>query len=402
MRSPRTAALVPLAALAFCAAAVVNALRKGGDFQWFVEAGRRTLAGLPLYAGSSAGYGVIGPPFQGVFFVPFAALDAWSPVAARLAWCAASLVFLYWGIRCWALALTPSATKVSFGSRAVVLPLLALVFPLLTNFEHQNLNPLLLFLLGAAALTAARSRRGEAWCGALVAVAAALKAFPALLVVHLAYRRSWRGAASAVAAGLALTLLPMAWCGPAAYLDQITTWLGFSGSGWPTRANNQSLVAAVDRMLLGPHAMSSGRPLTALLAGALAAALLALFAFTSARADRSALPRELALVTLLAVLFSPIAWDHYWVLLFPAYFLAYAVSEGRPWARRAVWLAAVLTSALTPFTLGRRLFAVVREWSPQTLAALVVFGILCWAAGRGIEAPRAPGVSGPERTRTTP
>lgn len=51
-----------------------NALHKGGDFTVSLEAGRRFLDATPLYEGSSPGAGVTGPPFQGVWFAPFAAL----------------------------------------------------------------------------------------------------------------------------------------------------------------------------------------------------------------------------------------------------------------------------------------------------------------------------------------
>src|SRR5262249_1752221 len=95
-------ALALLAAIGFCVANSVNALRKGGDFQAFLVAGRRMMAGAPLYTGSSVGEGVTWPPFLGLFFVPFAALDASSAVAARLAWYLFGLVCLACGLRFWA------------------------------------------------------------------------------------------------------------------------------------------------------------------------------------------------------------------------------------------------------------------------------------------------------------
>ena len=92
--------------------------------------------------------------------------------------------------------------------------------------------------------------------------------------------------------------------------------------------------------------------------------------------DGGVIARELAIVTGLAVLLSPVAWDHYWVLLFPAFLVANEETRGRPRARAVFWIAAFLSTALTPVTLGREIFLSVRERSPQTLAALVILVLL--------------------------
>ncbi len=50
----------------------MNAVRKGGDFDVLVQAGRRVLAASPLHAENRPGTGVTWPPFEGVFMLPFA------------------------------------------------------------------------------------------------------------------------------------------------------------------------------------------------------------------------------------------------------------------------------------------------------------------------------------------
>src|SRR5262245_39889650 len=65
---------------------------KGGDADVFFEGGRRLLHGQSLYEGSSAAAGFIGPPFQAVFFAPFAAIDAVNRQLARLLWYAVNLI----------------------------------------------------------------------------------------------------------------------------------------------------------------------------------------------------------------------------------------------------------------------------------------------------------------------
>src|SRR5262249_15506255 len=102
---------------------------------------------------------------------------------------------------------------------------------------------------------------------------------------------------------------------------------------------------------------------------------------------------------LLAVLLSPIAWEHYWVLLFPAFFVAYAETAPRPRLRAVLWTAAVLTSVLTPMTLGRRVFDEVRERSPMTAAALMVFGVTAGTTKRTTPSPR-PDCRRPTAART--
>src|SRR5262249_43645441 len=116
---------------------------------------------------------------------------------------------------------------------------------------------------------------------------------------------------------------------------------------------------------------------TAVVAAALALALLATFVVATwgARSRADDVPRELAMITLLAVLLSPIAWEHYWVLLFPAFFVSYAESAPRPRLRAVLWTAAVLTSVLTPMTLGRRVFAEgIARYAPTAVALRVVGG----------------------------
>lgn len=358
--------------VAFGLANAVNAVRKGGDFQVYLETGRRLFAAAPLYDGSSPGLGVTGTPLLASLFIPLALLDAQSPLAARLAWHVAGLFFLWFGVKYWARSIDTAGSLARVG-----VPLLCVIFPLQTNFEHQNLNPLLLFLLGYAALAFSRDR--HAIGGIAIGTAAALKVFPALVIVYLAYRRLWTAVAAAMGAGVLLTLFPMLRYGHGA-AEQFTAWWGISSGGWPTRSQNQSLVAAVDRAVTGfgePHVTLSDNPLTPIVTALLAVALLIAFVIATRRSRPTAtISREIATVTVLAVLLSPIAWDHYWVLVFPAFLVACTDTAGGRWSRVPVWIAGLLTSALTPLTLGRPLFDAVRERSPQTAAGLILFVVL--------------------------
>lgn len=385
--------LLILSVVGFAAANLVNALHKGGDFQVFVESGRRVLERLPLYEGSGAGVGVVGPPFQGVFFTPFAMLASVGMPLARVAWYAVGLGSLAAGVALWSAALDrrhrpdPAAgvrlfDPVRLSSWPVLLPLIAILFPAQTNFEHQNMNPLLLACLGGAAY-ALRTRR-ETWAGAFIGAATALKAYPGLVALSFIHRRAWRGLAAAVGTAALLSLLPALAYGPGELAALFGRWLSFSAAGgWPTVGNNQSIVAMVERFV-----GVDSRLVAPLYAGAIVA-LLAAFVW-AARPPGDAAPDDLAALTLVAVIASPIAWEHYWILMFPAFFVAYNSHryETSRWARIGFWTAVVLTSGLSRNTLGVNGFEFARTLSNSTWAALLLFA-LTLAARRGTVAGQA-------------
>ena len=359
-----------------------NALNKGGDATVFFEGGRRLLAGAPLYEGSSAADGFIGPPFQALFFAPFAAIAAVSEPAARVAWHALNLAALVAGVWCaWRVA--QIALKLQSPFPLLVAPLAAVLLPLQTNFEHQNMNALLLALIAGA--TWQLTTGAAAAAGLLIGAATALKAFPAILIVWLLARRLWTTALVAIATTIALTMMPMAVYGPSRFAELLETFARLGNSGWPVRGNNQSLIAALDRLTNGLGGegvrIASDAPIASAIfiacAAALAAAITAMIVRT--RISPATIGIEAAVVTTLGVLLSPIAWDHYWTLLFPAFLFVYAGSRPALLGRSgqwAFWTAALLTTGLSPLTLGRSGFNTAREKSVDTIAALVLFAAL--------------------------
>ena len=108
-RPSASGALAILVAVAFVGVNLVNALRKGGDFAVYLEAGRRLVEGARLYEGSAPGSGVIGPPFQALVFAPFSLIADVNLALARLAWYALNLVLLGLAIDWWRAACRPSS-----------------------------------------------------------------------------------------------------------------------------------------------------------------------------------------------------------------------------------------------------------------------------------------------------
>ncbi len=200
---------------------------------------------VPLYVETTPSNGVIGPPFQGVFFAPSGWLARVSPALAKVTWCLLNLAALAAGCWLWGLACADQLPGWSVASTPMVLAIVAIVLPAQTNFEHQNMNPLLLALCGAGAYALTRSRpiAGGVWFG----VAAALKVFPGVVLVYLLARREWRAAVAGVATAGVLTLLPAVRYGSAAF-HLVGDWLAIHRAGdWPTRLQNQSIYAAMHR-----------------------------------------------------------------------------------------------------------------------------------------------------------
>jgi glycosyl transferase family 87 len=374
------------AAIVFVVVNGANALHKGGDAEVFFEGGRRILQHRPLYEGSGAASGFIGPPMQALFFAPFATLADVSPAAAKLVWYGLNLACLAAGVGFWASLVRDHAGPGAESRRplAIILPVAATLLPIQTNFEHQNMNALLLALTGGAAWLTSRARDGRA--GALIGLATALKAFPALLIVHLASRGRWKGAGAALGTAAALTLLPAIATGPAAFAADFRRWLAISSSGWPIRNNNQSLLAAIDRFTggwreTGVRSITDAPVAFALfLMGAVALVLLGSRWLYGTRAAPS-IPTEMAAILALAVLTSPIAWDHYWVLLLPAFMFVYQAGRS-PSGRLHAWIfwtAAVLTTGISRATVGRDGWALARQLSVDTVAALLLYlGLILW------------------------
>jgi alpha-1,2-mannosyltransferase len=404
--------LLAILATAFIVVNGINALRKGGDFTVFLEAGERFVAGSPMYSGSGVGGGVVGPPFQGVFFAPFALLARVDSRLARIVWYAMNLVALAVAVRAWTAALGPLAAREIRWKRwrpeplgPVAVALLAVLFPLQTNFEHQNMNVLLLALIGAAAWAIARKDDGTA--GVAIGVATALKVFPGLLLAYLIVRGRWRATvAGAVTAG-ALTLLPALQYGVEGMASEIRDWLTISGGGgWPVRGNNQSLFAMLarasgpDGMFAAGHLLAADHPRIHLVWMAMALGLVALILSATGPwrvRDERATPAGIVAMLALAVLLSPIAWDHYWVLMFPAFLFLALSWEGVPWTRGVFWTALILTSGFSRATVGVHGLTVARSLSVFTWSGILLLGATLLLQQR---VTRGPGPDEPAARRT--
>jgi hypothetical protein len=188
-------------------------------------------------------------PFSLLPVLPFSSLPA---LAAKHYWLIINLALLF--LTGWLLSRMTTLDP----RRIAILTFLAII-PLRANFLYGQEHVLLLFLLTVAVW--AYLKRWSATSGAILAVAGALKIYPALFVFFFARKRQWRAALALVAGSLALWLLSIALFG----FETIRIYL-LEVLPWPLRGEGQdpysvawnSLTALLHRLFiaepeLNPH-----------------------------------------------------------------------------------------------------------------------------------------------------
>jgi alpha-1,2-mannosyltransferase len=360
---------------------LVNAIRKGGDFDAYFDAGWRLLVDEPLYEGSAIASGFVGPPAQALLFAPFVMFAPLGPRAAHVAWYVVNVILLWYALSTWISVMR----RGRLSSRWAILSILAVAVPLQVQFEHQNLNIVLLALVACAV---ASFRRGRAVAGGIaIGVAAAVKVYPVCLLAWLAIRGQWRAVGAGTAALYVLTLAPVLFRGVDGLEADTADWRALAGSGWPTRRANQSLIAMWGRYLLGEGpagypTLTLERPLPlAFLAAGLTAAVVVgplLLSSWRHRASRRRLIEECACVNALAVLLSPIAWEHYWVAFFPVFLALGMRARGLGLPACVFWLGLLGLTLLSRPIVGWHGARVVRAWSLMTWIGLLLCATLAY------------------------
>ena len=315
--------------LCYAAVVIPIGVHKGGDFTAELSQSERLLHGAALYD-ALPGKGLWWPPFTAFGLVPFAWVARWSVPLAKAVWAVLNV-----GCLGWSLAL---ARRWTSGWLPVALAVAAVGKPLQSNFEHLNITPILLALVMATAadLRAGRDTRAGVWIG----LAAAIKAFPALMLLFFLVTRRWRGLLAGVAVAGGLTLGAMLPYGPRGAVRAVLDWGRLSSAAATFGLTGSQSLAGFGAFF------GWSRAVVAILAVAcLVAAVVAW--------RRSAAPlRGVALASLVAVLCSPIAWLYYHTLAFPGWLAALTLEPaGRSGRRLALWGIALLTSGILTFGL---------------------------------------------------
>jgi len=401
----RLMALLAALIVAFSVAPLVNNHlgRPNKDYNLWYQTGR-------IYAHGGAIYPTDNRPFPFMYPPTAAALLAiTSVVGERL------FVVLLLGVN--AIAWTGSillSVKLATGSALRQRPLLYLLPTLLViPFVHDMFllgqpNLLLLFLmLGAFAAL----RAGREWpAGALVALAAGIKAFPVMAVVYLAYRRRWKAVASTV-----VTLAALLWALPAAFRGPEKAWSDLSV--WtrgmvlkydegqiaqrPERCysfKNQSLLAVANRLLrsipadgeskdgwqINVAALSFRTVNAAAAATGLALGLFYLVAMPLSRPrDVRAEAGETAMLLLLILVFSPFAFNYFYVwMIYPLTVLLARLLDPSDGERERQVLRGGLLAALALYSFSAVSLRSSQAYGNLLAINLLFLGLLGWTLVR--------------------
>jgi hypothetical protein len=259
--------------------------------------------------------------------------------------------------------------------------------------------------------------------GSLVALAAAIKAFPFMAIAYLVYRRFWKAtAAMVVALTLALIALPMPFRGIQGAFEDVGTWtqgmvLRYDSGSIAQRPErgfghkNQSIMALANRLLREIPADGEARDgwrvnLASLdfatvnkiiLVAALAQGLLYIGLMPrKANRNRVSSSIEYALLILLILMFSPLSFNYFYVwLLYPMTLALHLGMEapGRSAARRLLIGSVVGSISLLGLSLVESRTAA--GYGNSFFAAVVLLVALGWRLGvePGAESPIQLGLS---------
>jgi hypothetical protein len=387
--------------LAFALFEIVRATHHlvGIVFADYVRVGEAVLQGGDPYA---MGFNTWPPFFLFVEVVLALAAHALTPTVAVMLWQLLSVLATWGTLKVLArlflddgarLTFWPrGADRLAFTSAGVLIPLLLLMRILQENLQHAQVNGFLVYLV-ALAFWLFRERR-PSWGGLALALAASLKATPIAFLPYLVYKRAWREAGWTTAFLILLNVaLPVAVFGPAGAAAHWRGWwfqIGAQTGGTMTHYYNQSLLAALDRLLgTGPElknpvfyavaglSHAAVRKVFDVAAAALALGLAVVFWKNPPGVTSRAAAGEMAVALGALALVDPLAWKAHYVALLATAFYAWSAATRR--AQRALILAsAALLTVSAPALVGFKASAVLESYSIITLGALGLVAAGTW------------------------
>ena len=410
MKLPRSTVIFLIIAAVLVIGLTVSFARRPADFAGYLLVGNLALSGHDIYRDAPPGINNW-PPLFSLACIPLALIARLSVIASRVAW-----LVLNWGALAYALAASirlvygqPLALAgvtrggeagIDFASGAALLPLLLSVRWSLSNFEHLQVNIVILALV-LAGLVSHRAGR-DVRAGALIGAAAALKVMPVVFVPYFLWRRQWRPALFTTIATAGWSLLPVVVYGPQRLADQFGQWLEFFRRGHGVGAMNVSVPAMVDRIVgygMVPFTVPgsdnvapSGSSLVRLVViGALAlVTALACWWFRGRYDPRSrAAVAEWSIVLLVAAIFSPLTWKYYLVVLLLPMTLFVATwrdpsvdARFRQRLRQLTWLGFAIGMAAANLVVGDSFARRMEMSSVPAVMSLLILGTLFWYRAR--------------------
>lgn len=217
--------------------------------------------------------------------------------------------------------------------------------PLADHFAYAQAQIVILLMLVLMMRCLETRRYGVA--GLILAIAAALRAFPALFVIYFAVLRRWRVLMCTLLGLVIIGIVTVFLAGPAIVEGFVAATISRSGENATIHPYDVSLSAWITRLFWYTfgYALSPAMNLVRLAVVACAEAavlILALRATTRARFDQDRDGRAYMIWVVTAVMLSPVAWIHYMVLLVLPFIKIASVANQGQCSSRAVW--AMVTS----------------------------------------------------------
>ena len=393
-----------LIALVFCAAFPLANLYLGKgikDYELWHEVGQRVLQGEQIYPPGNTKFDFIYPPAPALLLAPLSLLgQAGVMIFLLLLNAVAWLACIF---------LAPRLAQGNWQRPPLLLYFLPNLFVaayVFSNFLAGQPNLLLLALMLGAFV--ALQRKWNKTAGALIGLASAIKAFPLIALIYLLYRRFWTAAASLVLTlAFFLILLPAPFRGFGQARYDLQRWcqgmlFKYDDKGVAQRPGrsyswrNQSVFGVANRLLRHVDADDQNKPHLARYANVadlgfatvnriiLAFALALGFAFIAVipardrRTDESD-AIEFALLILLMLIFSPLAW---FGSLFVWLLLPFTVIVQRLLQRPDRSLGAFVFSALALLALGLPWQKTAQLYGSTFFATLLLFLGLATALAR--------------------
>ena len=235
------------------------------DYELWYDTGRHVLAGDEIFFLRSGKYDFMYPPTCALFLAGASLLGQAGFILLLVA---VNSVAWFCSIRLAAI-LAGGQSHVRNAWLYLIPSLLLIVY--IWSSYHLGQPHLVLLALMLGAFAALRAKR-EISAGALIAVAAAIKAFPVIAIIYLVYRRYWKAAASLIVTlAFLLLILPAPFRGFERAWRDLEKWsvgmLKYDAAGVAQRPmrsyswKNQSLVGVANRLLRhidsdaapGPH-----------------------------------------------------------------------------------------------------------------------------------------------------
>lgn len=395
-----------LVCVAFSLPALLNSQRtppKNKDYDIWFEVGRRVVEGKGLYSQITVHqYDYMYPPTLAVFlFAPMTMLGYTAFVSIfaagnAIAWYASFQI----GYRLFAGSATRQPAPV------FLLPFLASAVFVYDTFLLGQVNVIMLLLM---LVMFQKLRAGRPWqAGGALALATAMKAFPLTAVAYLIYRRHWKAAAATVAGlVLILVILPAPIRGFERNADELVGWYRAmladqSGSSLAQRSDigftykNQSLIAVVHRLTrtlpagdydnvpfyVNVFDMTSRQShLTAMaLIGTLSLLYVACLP-PRRRQTAASLRCEQAMLLLMMVFCSPLAWTYFFCWTLPAWIVIFhqlLVDLPEASDRRRGWLALSFVGAVMLTGLTQEFDHTAQAVGVTLWGSVGLFLILAW------------------------